>query len=172
MLNPLYHGFTQPTVDEKVYAKLSARMKDRFDIFGTLPNVIDDDWIEDEERFEAQLRDYTDRRARANAFGLRYAGIDGAGYRLTGSLQHLVTASIRRGDEHGAEHLSNTFHFGCSIEKPAERNAGRAVECVGAYVLRNHPNTQLIDVVKLSSNYPGQSKRGQTNCLCKAWPNE
>jgi hypothetical protein len=72
MLNPLYRGFTQPTVDEKVYAKLSARMKDRFDIFGTLPDVIDDDWIEDEERFEAQLRDYTDRRARANAFGLRY----------------------------------------------------------------------------------------------------
>lgn len=74
MLNLLYHGSVQPTVDEKVYAKLSSRMKDRFDIFGTLPDVIDDDWIDDEEKFEAQLRDYTERRARANAFDLRYAG--------------------------------------------------------------------------------------------------
>jgi hypothetical protein len=55
-----------------VIVKLSSRMKDRFDIFGTLPDVIDDDWIDDEERFEAQLRDYTERRARANAFDLRY----------------------------------------------------------------------------------------------------
>ena len=47
MLNLLYHGTLQPTVDEKVYAKLSERMRNRFDIFGTLPDVIDDDWIED-----------------------------------------------------------------------------------------------------------------------------
>jgi superfamily II DNA/RNA helicase len=72
MLNLLYHGSTQPTVDEKVYAKLSSRMKDRFDIFGTLPDVIDDDWIDDEEKFEAELKNYTNRRARANAFDLRY----------------------------------------------------------------------------------------------------
>ena len=64
----------QPTVDEKVYAKLSSRMKDRFDIFGTLPDVIDDDWIDDEERLEEELKNYTNRRARANAFDLRYAG--------------------------------------------------------------------------------------------------
>jgi hypothetical protein len=72
MLNLLYHGSTQPTVDEKVYAKLSSRMKDRFDIFGTLPDVIDDDWIDDEEKFEAELKNYTNRRGRANAFDLRY----------------------------------------------------------------------------------------------------
>jgi superfamily II DNA/RNA helicase len=74
MLNLLYHGSAQPTVDEKVYAKLSSRMKDRFDIFGTLPDVIDDDWIDDEERLEEELKNYTNRRARANAFDLRYAG--------------------------------------------------------------------------------------------------
>lgn len=62
------------TVDEKVYAKLSSRMKDRFDIFGTLPDVIDDDWIDDEEKLEEEMKNYTDRRARANAFDLRYAG--------------------------------------------------------------------------------------------------
>jgi hypothetical protein len=49
-------------------------MKDRFDIFGTLPDVIDDDWIDDEERLEEELKNYTNRRAKANAFDLRYAG--------------------------------------------------------------------------------------------------
>ena len=58
MLNLLYHGVAQQTVDEKVYAKLSERMRNRFDIFGTLPDVIE----------------YTERRKRANAFDLRYAG--------------------------------------------------------------------------------------------------
>jgi superfamily II DNA/RNA helicase len=64
MLNLLYHGAAQPTVDEKVYEKLSSRMKDRFDIFGTLPDVIDDDWIDDEERLEEELKNYTTRRCR------------------------------------------------------------------------------------------------------------
>jgi superfamily II DNA/RNA helicase len=58
MLNLLYHGIAQQTVDEKVYAKLSERMRNRFDIFGTLPDVIEDDWIEDEEELEARLREY------------------------------------------------------------------------------------------------------------------
>lgn len=74
MLNLLYHGVAQQTVDEKVYAKLSERMRNRFDIFGTLPDVIDDDWIEDEEKLDERLREYTERRKRANAFDLRYAG--------------------------------------------------------------------------------------------------
>jgi hypothetical protein len=36
--------------------------------------VIDDYWIDDEERLEAELKNYTNRRARANAFDLQYAG--------------------------------------------------------------------------------------------------
>jgi superfamily II DNA or RNA helicase len=48
MLNLVYHG----TRDETVYETLSARMKDRFDIFGGLPDCIDDDWIEDIQEFE------------------------------------------------------------------------------------------------------------------------
>jgi hypothetical protein len=48
-------------------------MRDRFDIFGTLPDVIEDDWIDDIENFDERLREYTRRRARATAFGLRYA---------------------------------------------------------------------------------------------------
>jgi hypothetical protein len=45
MLNLLYHGSGQPTVDEKVYAKL----------------------IEDEERLEEEIKNYANRRARAKS---------------------------------------------------------------------------------------------------------
>jgi superfamily II DNA or RNA helicase len=73
MLNLVYHGSDKPTVDEKVYEKLSSRMKDRYDIFGTLPDVIEDDWIDDEEKFDEKLREFTEKRLRANAFDMRYA---------------------------------------------------------------------------------------------------
>jgi superfamily II DNA/RNA helicase len=45
MLNLVYHG----TRDERVYERLSERMRDRYDIFGSLPDVIEDDWIENIE---------------------------------------------------------------------------------------------------------------------------
>jgi hypothetical protein len=50
------HQSTKPTatVDGKVYAKFLERMRNRFDIFGTLPDVIDDDRVEDEEELEAR----------------------------------------------------------------------------------------------------------------------
>ncbi|MCZ8320048.1 MAG: phospholipase D-like domain-containing protein [Novosphingobium sp.] len=48
MLNLTYHA----TRDEDVYNTISARMKDRFDIFGGLPDCIDDEWIEDIQEFE------------------------------------------------------------------------------------------------------------------------
>ena len=73
MLNLVYHGSVKPTVDEKVYEKLSSRMKDRYDIFGTLPDVIEDDWIDDEEKFDEGLKEFTEKRMRANAFDMRYA---------------------------------------------------------------------------------------------------
>jgi hypothetical protein len=41
MLNLVYHE----TQDEKVYQVLSRRLKDKFDIFGGLPDTIEDDWI-------------------------------------------------------------------------------------------------------------------------------
>jgi superfamily II DNA or RNA helicase len=69
MLNLVYQG----TIDERIYDKLSERMRDRFDIFGTLPDVIEDDWIEDIENLDERMREYTRRRERANAFDLRYA---------------------------------------------------------------------------------------------------
>ncbi len=69
MLNLVYHG----TVDEKVYETLSERMRQRFDIFGTLPDVIEDEWIEDIENLDAKLKEFTERKRAANAFDLRYA---------------------------------------------------------------------------------------------------
>lgn len=76
MLNLVYHG----TRDEKVYETLSTRMRDRYDVFGTLPDVIDDEWIDDIEKLDEALRDFTVRRAKANAFDLRYAGdVDASG---------------------------------------------------------------------------------------------
>jgi hypothetical protein len=42
MLNLVYHD----TQDEEIYRALSRRLKDKFDIFGSLPDTIEDDWIE------------------------------------------------------------------------------------------------------------------------------
>lgn len=39
----------EQTVDEKVYDRLSERMRDRFDLFGSLPDTIKDEWIEDQQ---------------------------------------------------------------------------------------------------------------------------
>jgi superfamily II DNA or RNA helicase len=69
MANLVYHG----TIDEKVYETLSARMQDRYNIFGTLPDVIEDDWIDDIENLGEKLREFTTKKKQANAFDLRYA---------------------------------------------------------------------------------------------------
>ncbi|MCV5467034.1 hypothetical protein OFM95_31235, partial [Escherichia coli] len=37
------------TQDEKVYTVLSERLRDTYDIFGSLPDTIDDEWIDNEE---------------------------------------------------------------------------------------------------------------------------
>ena len=68
MLNLVYHD----TNDEKVYEVLSQRMKDRYNLFGSLPDTIEDDWIVDIENLEAQLKQFTERKKQANAFDLRY----------------------------------------------------------------------------------------------------
>ena len=69
MLNLVYQG----TVDEKVYETLSERMRERFDIFGTLPDVIEDEWIENIENLDESLKEFTEKKKQANAFDLRYA---------------------------------------------------------------------------------------------------
>jgi superfamily II DNA or RNA helicase len=69
MLNLVYHE----TQDEKVYGVLSRRLKDKFDIFGGLPDTIEDDWIETEERMEEMMNEYVHLREKASdVFELRY----------------------------------------------------------------------------------------------------
>jgi len=68
MLNLVYAG----TRDEVVYQRLSDRMKDRFDLFGALPDVIEDDWIDDVETLDAKLAEFIQKRKTATAFELRY----------------------------------------------------------------------------------------------------
>jgi superfamily II DNA/RNA helicase len=69
MLNLVYHD----TQDEKVYQVISRRMKDRYDIFGGLPDTIEDEWIEDVEVLEQMMDEYIHLRQNArNAFEMRY----------------------------------------------------------------------------------------------------
>ena len=69
MLNLVYHG----TQDEIVYQALSRRLKDKFDIFGGLPDTIEDDWIENVEKLEEMMDQYIHLRQKArDVFELRY----------------------------------------------------------------------------------------------------
>jgi superfamily II DNA/RNA helicase len=69
MLNLVYHE----TQDEKVYQVLSRRMKDRYDIFGGLPDTIEDEWIESVEKLERMMDEYIHLRQRArDVFEMRY----------------------------------------------------------------------------------------------------
>jgi len=72
MLNLVYHE----TQDEKVYQALSKRMKDRYDIFGGLPDTIEDEWIESVEKLEEMMDQYIHLRQKArDIFELRYQNI-------------------------------------------------------------------------------------------------
>lgn len=68
MANLVYAG----TIDERVYQRLSERMQDRYDILGSLPDTIEDDWIEDIEKAETELKSYTKPESPADVFSLRY----------------------------------------------------------------------------------------------------
>ena len=69
MLNLVYHE----TQDEKVYGVLSRRMKDRYDIFGGLPDTIEDDWIENVEKLDDLMDEYIHLRQKArDVFEMRY----------------------------------------------------------------------------------------------------
>jgi superfamily II DNA/RNA helicase len=67
MLNLVYHE----TQDEKVYQVLSRRLKDKFDIFGSLPETIEDDWIQSAERLEDARQWRAKFRAKRTFLGQR-----------------------------------------------------------------------------------------------------
>lgn len=64
----------QGTVDQEIYARLSQRMRDNFEILGSLPDTIEDDWIRDEEKARQALEDMTVPKSPADMFRLRYGG--------------------------------------------------------------------------------------------------
>ena len=69
MLNLVYHD----TQDEMVYQVLSRRMQDHYDIFGGLPDTIEDDWIEGIEKLEEVMDEYIHLRKKArDVFEMRY----------------------------------------------------------------------------------------------------
>lgn len=69
MLNLVY----KDTQDEKIYEVLSERLKDVYDIFGSIPDTIEDDWIENEEGLQVIMDTYMHKRKDAqNAFSLKY----------------------------------------------------------------------------------------------------
>lgn len=62
----------EQTVDEKVYDRLSERMRDRFNLFGSLPDTIKDEWIEDIETLGEKMDEYINAQREATGFDLRY----------------------------------------------------------------------------------------------------
>lgn len=62
----------EQTVDEKVYDRLSERMRDRFDLFGSLPDTIRDEWIDDIETLGEKMDEYINAQHEATGFDLRY----------------------------------------------------------------------------------------------------
>lgn len=69
MLNLVY----DETQDEKVYKVLSRRMKDKYDIFGGLPDTIEDEWIESIEKLDEMMDQYIHLRQKAkDVFEMRY----------------------------------------------------------------------------------------------------
>lgn len=69
MLNLVY----SETQDEKVYDVLSERLRDTYDIFGSLPDTIEDGWIKDEEELKNRMNEYIHERKKAqDAFTVKY----------------------------------------------------------------------------------------------------
>lgn len=69
MLNLVYHD----TQDEKIYQVLSKRLKDKFDIFGGLPDTIEDEWIDNVEQLDEMMDKYLHLRQKArDTFEVRY----------------------------------------------------------------------------------------------------
>ncbi|EQD57203.1 helicase domain protein, partial [mine drainage metagenome] len=69
MLNLVYHD----TRDEDIYRVISRRLREKFDIFGGVPDTIEDDWIESVEDLEKMMDQYIHlRKENKNVFDDRY----------------------------------------------------------------------------------------------------
>ena len=68
VLNLVY----EQTVDEKVYECLSKRMQLSFDLFGSLPDTIKAEWIDEIETLGEKMDEFIEVQREANGFDLRY----------------------------------------------------------------------------------------------------
>ena len=69
MLNLVYHE----TRDEDIYQVISRRLREKFDIFGGIPDTIEDDWIESVEDLEKMMDQYIHlRNENKNVFDDQY----------------------------------------------------------------------------------------------------
>ena len=73
MANLVYAG----TVDERVYRKLSERMKNQYDVLGSIPDTIKDFWIDSIEQKEKDLDKFARPESPTNLFSLRYGDLSG-----------------------------------------------------------------------------------------------
>ena len=64
----------EQTVDEKIYERLSERMRNRYDLFGSVPDTIKDEWIEDIETLGEKMDEFINAQKEATGFDLRYTG--------------------------------------------------------------------------------------------------
>lgn len=62
----------EQTVDEKIYERLSERMESRYNLFGSVPDTIKDEWIENIETLGEKMDEYINDQRQANGFDLRY----------------------------------------------------------------------------------------------------
>jgi len=69
VLHLVYAG----TIDERVHGVLSSRLQENYDLFGSLPDILEDDWIKDEQSLQRELERFVNlRREMENAFDARY----------------------------------------------------------------------------------------------------
>lgn len=69
MLNLMYHA----TRDEDIYQVVSRRLKEKFDIFGGIPDTIEDEWITSVEEMEKMMDKYIHlRKENINMFDDKY----------------------------------------------------------------------------------------------------
>jgi superfamily II DNA/RNA helicase len=63
----------QQTVDETIYERLSERMRDRYALFGSLPDTIKAEWIDDIENLGQRMDEFIHAQREASGFDLRYS---------------------------------------------------------------------------------------------------
>lgn len=62
----------QDAVDEKISDRVSDRLQDRYDRFGSLPDTIEGDRIDNIGTLDEKMDEYIEAQRQANGFDIRY----------------------------------------------------------------------------------------------------